>query len=70
MAVVEITSVLLLNSESICVIIAGLDRVLCDSGYAVIPWSIDLIHTVPDILAAASSGLGKAYQCMVVSVAS
>lgn len=47
MAVVEVRPILLLDSETIGVIIPGLDGVLCDTRNAVIPRPINLVNSMP-----------------------
>lgn len=72
MAMVEVCSILLLDSEAIGVVVPGLNGVLCHTWNAIIPWSVNLVDSMPvhtaNVSASDSRGIRiKSYQCIVVS---
>lgn len=67
---VEVASVLLLNSKTVGIIVPRLDGVLCYTGDSIIPGRINLIDAVPELSAAVDpQNSWRPYQCIVVSMA-
>lgn len=74
MAVIEVRSILLLDSEAIGVVVPGLDGELCDTWNTVVPWPVNLVDPMPVQVRRACqysipevSGHEVSYQCIVVS---